>query len=64
MDSGRAGAVGESHGVAVETIYAKVAAKGDPLKLGPDYVKASTPVVAEQINRAAVRLAALLNRLQ
>jgi hypothetical protein len=53
--------VNESHGIAVEKIYATVVADGDPPKLGADYVNASTPVVAEQIKRARVRLAAILN---
>jgi hypothetical protein len=38
-----------------------VVADGDPPKLGADYVKASTPVVTEQIKRAGVRLAMVLN---
>ena len=52
----------EAHRVAVEKAYVTVAEGGDPPKLGRDYVTTSTPVVAEQIKRAGVRLAAILNQ--
>jgi hypothetical protein len=51
----------ETHRVAVERVYAMVAEAGDPQRLGRDYVTGATPVVGEQIKRAGVRLAALLN---
>jgi hypothetical protein len=51
----------ESHRVAVEKVYAVVAEGGDPPQLGREYVTRSTAVVVEQIKRAGVRLAALLN---
>jgi hypothetical protein len=51
----------ESHRAAVDRVYANMADGGDPPRLRPEYAKASTPVVAEQINRAGVRLAAVLN---
>src|SRR5688572_5666857 len=52
----------ESHHVAVEKVYAAVAEGGDPPKLGREYVMKSTPVVAEQLKRAGVRLAEMLNQ--
>ena len=51
----------ETQRVAVEKVYAVVAEGGDPPKLGRDYVTTATPVVAEQIERAGVRLAVVLN---
>jgi hypothetical protein len=51
----------ESHGVAVAKVYADVPEGGDPPRLGGDYVESKTPIVAEQIERAGVRLAAVLN---
>jgi hypothetical protein len=51
----------ESHGVAVEKVYADVPEDGPPPKLGTDYVGKKAPVVAEQLGRAGVRLGSLLN---
>ena len=51
----------EAHRVAVDKVYTVVAEGGDPPKLGREYVSNSTPVVAEQLTRAGVRLATVLN---
>jgi hypothetical protein len=51
----------ESHAVAVQRVYSAVAADGPPPKLDRQYVTKSMPVVAEQVMRAGVRLAAILN---
>ena len=53
--------VNEAHRVAVEKVYTVVAEGGDPPKLSREYVTKSTPVVAEQIKRAGVRLATVVN---
>jgi hypothetical protein len=47
--------------MAVEKVYAVVAEGGDPPKLGREYVTKSMPVVTEQIKRAGMRLAMVLN---
>ena len=52
----------EAHRVAVEKVYAAVTEGGDPPKLGRDDVTGATPVVADQIKRAGVRLAMVLNQ--
>ena len=50
-----------SHQVAVENVYATVPADGPPPKLTKADVAKATPVVTEQIERAGVRLAMVLN---
>ena len=51
----------ESHKAAVEHVYAGVPADGPPLRLAADYVERSRPVVDEQLSKAGVRLAEILN---
>lgn len=50
----------ETHAVAVK-VYADVPAVGPPPKLVKDYTEKNSPVVQEQLRRAGVRLATLLN---
>jgi hypothetical protein len=53
----------ESHVLAVERVYAGLPpAGGAPFALQPDYVAGSRKLVALQLKKAGVRLAALLNR--
>jgi hypothetical protein len=51
----------ESHAVAVKVVYAGVPADGPPPKLDEKYVDAAGPVVDQQLERAGVRLATILN---
>jgi hypothetical protein len=51
----------ESHKVAVDVVYAGVAADGNPPKLDRAYVQKMTPIVAEELKRAGVRLAMAMN---
>jgi hypothetical protein len=51
----------ESHRAAVNAAYRDVPADGPPPTLAKAYIDRTTPVVAEQIKRAGVRLAAVLN---
>jgi hypothetical protein len=51
----------ESHRLAVEKVYVSVPADGPPPKLTRADVVKATPVVTEQVKRAGVRLAAVLN---
>jgi hypothetical protein len=52
----------ESHGVAVKVVYADVPVDGPPPKLGEDYVNRAKAAVDEQLQRAGVRLAEVLNQ--
>jgi hypothetical protein len=51
----------ESHRVAVDVVYRDVPADRPPLTLSKEYIDRATPVVVEQLKRAGVRLAAILN---
>ncbi len=51
----------ETHRVAVDVAYHDVPADGPPPALGKAYVERSRAAVVEQIERAGVRLAAVLN---
>ncbi|MBI3462325.1 MAG: S1/P1 nuclease [Planctomycetes bacterium] len=51
----------ESHHAAVAHVYAGVPADGPPPRLGPEYVEKNQPVVEEQLSKAGIRLAELLN---
>lgn len=50
----------ESHAVAVKVVYGRLP-QGTPPNLGDDYANAMMPVVEEQIEKAGIRLAHLLN---
>lgn len=52
----------ESQRVAVERVYADVPADGPPPKLTTEYIEQSGIVVDEQLQKAGVRLATVLNR--
>jgi hypothetical protein len=52
----------ESHQIAVEKVYKDVPAGGDPPKLDQAYVERSAEVIDEQLEKAGVRLAMVLNR--
>jgi hypothetical protein len=52
----------ESHDVAVRDVYRDVPADGPPPKLDAKYVHRVEPVVEQQLQRAGVRLAMILNR--
>ena len=52
----------ESQRVAVERVYAGVPADGPPPKLTNEYIEKSGSVVDEQLQKAGVRLATILNR--
>jgi hypothetical protein len=52
----------ESHQIAVEKVYKDVPAGGDPPKLDQAYVNRSADVVDQQLEKAGVRLAIVLNR--
>jgi len=47
--------------VAIEKVYAGVPEDGPPPKLERDYVGKKSSVVAEQLERAGIRLATVLN---
>jgi hypothetical protein len=51
----------ESHALAVSVAYAGVPADGPPPKLGEDYVKRGEETVNQQLEKAGVRLAGILN---
>ena len=51
----------ELHKIAVETVYKDVPADGPPPRLTKEYLDAAQRVAAEQIGRAGVRLATVLN---
>jgi len=51
----------ESHRAAIYVAYKDVPADGPPPTLSKAYIDRATPVVAEQIKRAGVRLAQVLN---
>ena len=51
----------ESHDLAVSVVYKDVQADGPPPKLTQDYVDAAGKVIDEQMQRAGVRLATVLN---
>jgi hypothetical protein len=53
----------ESHKVAVAHVYADVPADGPPPRLAADYVERSLPVVDEQLLKAGIRLAEMLNHV-
>jgi hypothetical protein len=53
----------ESHKLAVQVAYADLPADGPPPKLDLDYVARAQPVVEQQLARAGVRLADVLNRI-
>lgn len=52
----------ESQKIARDTAY-KNLPSGSPAELGQAYVDAATPVVEEQLEKAGIRLAAILNKL-
>jgi hypothetical protein len=52
----------ESHQIAVEKVYKDVPAGGDPPKLDQAYVSRSADVIDQQLQKAGVRLAMVLNR--
>jgi hypothetical protein len=52
----------ESHRVAIESVYAEVPADGPPPKLTPEYLDKSSRAIDEQLEKAGVRLAEVLNR--
>ena len=51
----------ETHRIAVDVAYRDVPPDGPPPTLSKAYVDRATPVAVEQIKRAGVRLALLLN---
>ena len=51
----------ESHALAVKVVYGKLPA-GSPPNLSDDYTQSMLPVVEEQIEKAGIRLAYLLNQ--
>ena len=51
----------ESHNVAVDVVYKNVPADGAPPKLDQAYVDRCGPAVEQQLERAGVRLADILN---
>ncbi|HEY2584453.1 MAG TPA: S1/P1 nuclease, partial [Tepidisphaeraceae bacterium] len=53
----------QPHDVAVKIVYAGVPAGGPPPKLDQQYLDAAGPVVDVQLERAGVRLAAILNEV-
>jgi hypothetical protein len=53
----------ESHALAVSIAYKDVPADGPPPKLTQEYVDRARPVVDQQLSKAGVRLADLLNRV-
>ena len=55
----------QSHWAAQKVTYGRLpkAAEGTPVRLGSPYEKAANPVIREQIEKAGVRLAAVLNDL-
>jgi hypothetical protein len=53
----------ESHQLAVDVVYKNVPEGGPPPKLTRDYVNAAKPVVDQQLEKAGVRLADVLNRV-
>jgi hypothetical protein len=48
--------------LAVEKVYKDVPADGDPPKLDQAYVERSDDVIEQQLEKAGVRLAMMLNR--
>ena len=52
----------ESHRLAIDVVYKDVPADGDPPKLDQAYIDRAAPVIDEQLQRAGVRLAMILNR--
>lgn len=52
----------ESQRVAVERVYADVPADGPPPKLTTEYIEQSGIVIDEQLQKAGIRLATVLNR--
>ena len=53
--------VSESHRAAVEHTYAGVPIQSAPVHLGTDYVTGNQPLVEEQLMKAGIRLAVMLN---
>ncbi|MEI6084682.1 MAG: S1/P1 nuclease [Verrucomicrobiota bacterium] len=51
----------ESHRIAVTKVYAGIPAYGSAFVIPAEYIKANQPVVAEQLTKAGLRLARLLN---
>jgi len=53
----------QSHWAAQKVVYGRLpkAAEGNPVRLGTPYEKVADPVIREQIEKAGVRLAAVLN---
>jgi hypothetical protein len=51
----------QSHKLGVKVVYGQLP-KGEPIKATPEYEKAADVVIREQIERAAARLAATLNK--
>lgn len=52
----------ETHKVAVDSAYAGIPADGPPPKLTPKYIDTSALAIDEQLEKAGVRLAMILNR--
>jgi hypothetical protein len=53
----------ESHRVATESVYKDIPADGDPPKIDEKYIERCAPVVDEQLEKAGVRLAEMLNKV-
>ncbi len=51
----------ESHQLAVTKVYATIPADGTTITLSADYIASSQPLVDEQLKKAGIRLARLLN---
>lgn len=52
----------EAHQVAVKVVYPQVPADGPPPTINRAYIDRATPAVAEQLKKAGVRLATVLNQ--
>jgi hypothetical protein len=52
----------ESHRIAIESVYKDVPADGDPPKLDEAYIQRSAAIIDQQLEKAGVRLAMILNR--
>jgi nuclease S1 len=52
----------ESHRIAIESVYKDVPEGGDPPKLDEAYLARSGPIIDQQLKKAGVRLAMILNR--
>jgi S1/P1 Nuclease len=54
--------VNESHDIAVNVAYKDIPADGDPPRINQAYIDQAAPIIDEQLQRAGVRLAVVLNR--